>query len=287
MASSQQKSILAIVTLAFMLVVGFVGQQVLSATWNQPDRVVVWIFDIGQGDAIFIDAPEAQILIDGGPSSLIIEKLSSVMPFWDRSIDYVINTHPHADHVTGLNFVLERYFVDEVWYSGQEYYTETFKYFEELSAEQGSLVKSGSVIDLGAGAKLTVLWPDLNLDNILLDDPNAGSITTLLTYNETTILLTGDIGVDEELQILDELPHIDVLKVPHQGSMTSSGPIFLRHIEPSVAVITVGKNDYGHPHPIIVDRYKKIGSEIIRTDQDGDVRIISDGGEPQIQLFKL
>lgn len=287
MATTQSKSILAALTLVFLITVSVVSQQLLAARFSQPDRIVVWIFDVGQGDAIFIDAPEAQVLIDGGPSSLIVEKLSAILPFWDRSIDYVVNTHPHADHVTGLNFTLERYEVAEVWHSGQEYYTEAFQYFEELACNREQLVKDGSLINLGAGATLEIIWPDKNYNNAVLDDPNSGSLVALLTYDGTTILLTGDIGVGEELKIIDEVPQIDVLKVPHQGSLTSSGPVFLNQIKPDIAVITVGENDYGHPSPLVVDRYRALGTEIIRTDQDGDVRIISDGAEPSVQLFDL
>ena len=275
----------AILALIIVILISLLLQTVISGTTFQQDRLAVWVFDVGQGDAIFIDGPEKQILIDGGPNGIVLEKLTSVIPFWDRSIDVIINTHPHADHVTGLNYVLDRYEIEEVWVSGQNYGTDVFAEFESLKTPR--LVSSGYEIDLGAGAVLTVLWPEYDLDGQRLDDPNDGSVVTLVTYGDTTILLTGDIGVDEEEQLLDHLPRIDVLKVGHQGSITSSSPDFLDVIDPRYAIITVGENDYGHPSPIVLDRLESTGAIILRTDQDGDIRILSDGGEPEVTTFDL
>lgn len=276
----------AFIAIALMMLIAIISQAFVSAKLFNPDRVVVWIFDVGQGDAIFIDAPDKQILIDGGPNSVILEKLSSVMPFWDRSIDIVVNTHPHADHLVGINYVLDRYFVGEVFESGQDYNTDIVNRFDELTDNEQS-VKTGDIIELGGGAKLEILWPEADLSNIRTDDPNSGSVVALLTYGETTILLTGDIGADEELEIMNDLPLIDILKVAHHGSLYSSSPRFLREIKPRYAIFPVGKNSYGHPSPIVIDRLLRIGAEILRTDLDGDIRIISDGGEPEIKIFDL
>jgi len=286
MTKKLNKKIGSLLLLIFFVAITTLLQQNLSGKALADDRLVVWIFDVGQGDAIFIDALDGQVLIDGGPSAEILEKLSAVMPFWDRSIDLVVNTHPHADHVTGLNYVLERYEVEEVWVSGQEYGTEAFAYFEKLTPNADTVFQ-GETYDLGEGAKLTVLWPKTSLNNMLLDDVNDGSITLLLTYGETTILLPADLGIEQEAEILDQLPHIDVLKVGHQGSMTSSGLDFLKVTTPDVAVIPVGENDYGHPSSIIVERLRSIGAAVLRTDLDGDVRIVSDGHEPEIRIFDL
>ncbi len=272
---------LVLLTIAFII-----SQGVTSGRLFHPDRVIVWVFDVGQGDAIFIDAPEAQILIDGGPDGAVIEKLTSIMPPWDRSIDIMINTHPHADHVTGLIHVLSRYQVDWVFTSGQAYGSSVNAVFEELASNQRS-VKAGEVIGLGDEVTLTVLWPSVDINRESLEDPNAGSVVALFQYGETSMLLTGDIGVEEELKLIDDLGHIDVLKVGHQGSLTSSASAFLDAIQPDFAIISVGENDYGHPSPIVLDRLRATQAEIFRTDYYGDVRIISDGGEPIINTFDL
>lgn len=259
-------------------------QWLLSGTAFSDDALAVWVFDVGQGDAIFIDAPGAQVLIDGGPSSDIVEHLTRVMPPWDRSIDVVINTHPHADHVTGLVSVLERYDVGEVWVSGQSYRTDVVSYFDSLAPQRA--VGQGDEIDLGSGAHLEVLWPPETYNGAYLDDPNAGSIVALLTYGEVEILLTGDIGVEEELALLDQLGDIDVLKVGHQGSLTSTHPTFLEQIRPEYALISVGENDYGHPSPVVLGRLADAGASVFRTDLHGSLRVLLNGVTFDVRSFR-
>lgn len=288
--AKRDSKIKAVVGLMALVALTIIGQATVSATTFSSDRVAVWIFDVGQGDAIFIDAPDAQILIDGGRNGEVIEKLSAVMPFWDHSIDYVINTHPHADHVAGLNYVLERYNVGEAWVSGQEYGTDVFYFFEEWTQahDQWRVVKAGDEIDLGAGARLTVLWPEESVEGELLEETHDGNIVVLFEYGDTNVLLTGDFEAEEEMQILDDLDHVDVLKVGHHGSYTSTSEALLEDISPDWAVISVGEgNDYGHPHDSVVRRLRTFGVPILRTDQDGDIRILTDGEEPEIATFDL
>ena len=209
------------------------------------------------------------------------------MPRPDREIDLMINTHPHADHVTGLVEVIEYFGVGEVWVSGQEYGTRIFGEFEEVSDSLDRIVAAGEVYDLGGGAVMEVLWPVGSMDGGYLDDPNDGSLVVMLRDGDVDVLLTGDIGVEEEFAILDVVYDVDVLKVGHQGSATSSGMEFLEKVMPEVAVITVGKNDYGHPHGGVLDRLDAIGAEILRTDLDGDVRVVSDGASIEVKVFDL
>ena len=279
--------------LAVMLFIGvsLCLQLFTSPSLASKETLEVWVFDVGQGDAIFINAPEMQILIDGGGSSVILEKLTAVMPFWDRSIDLVVNTHPHADHYVGLISVLERYDVDEVWTTGLESRSEAFHYFKDLTESESSVFK-GEVeddysFDLGSGVMLEVIWPGDALDGQYFEDPNDASITTLLTYGDTTILLTGDIGVDQEVEILTDLEHVDVLKVGHHGSRTSTSVDLLKAITPDYAIISLGENSYGHPHEVVLDRLNAFGSIILRTDLDGDVRIATSGEEPSLAIFDL
>jgi len=247
------------------------------------EELTVWIFDIGQGDAIFIDGPEKQVLIDGGPNAGILEKLSAVMPFWDKDIDIIINTHPHADHVTGLVHVLERYDIGEVFDSGQFYKSNIFHTFDDMTDAKKATTDMD--FDLGAGAVLHIVYPAKNEGDF--EDVNEGSVVAMLEYGETTVLLTGDISVVQERELKDSLPHIDVLKVAHQGSRTSSDMMFLESISPDYAVIPVGENSYGHPHKEVLTRLNTVGATVLRTDQFGDVRILSRGGEPEVKGFDL
>ncbi|MCG2687578.1 MBL fold metallo-hydrolase [Candidatus Parcubacteria bacterium] len=259
-----------IIACAIAVVVIFQAYQYQS--WWRSD-VSVWVFDVGQGDAIFIDA-KTDVLVDGGPSSCVIEKLSQVLPFWDRSLDFIVNTHPHADHLAGLVDVLRRYQVDEVWTSGQVYETGVSGAFEGMSENIHKIVMVGSSIQLQEDVKLEVLWPNTSLEGKIFDDPNDGSIVLLLTCFNSRILLTGDLGSDQLEQIINYVGDIDVLKVGHHGSSASSSDKFLQAIDPEVAIISVGENDYGHPSQIVLDRLESEDAVIYRTDINGDTRVI-------------
>jgi len=261
------------------------AQGFVSGTLFSDERISVWVFDIGQGDSIFIDAPNAQVLVDGGPTSEVVEKLTSVLPFWDRKLDLIINTHPHADHVTGLVSVLQRYQVKEVWVSGQEYDSDVFEYFEKLGEVE--VVGAGAIYNLGAGATLEIVWPEVSVENQIFEDPNDDSLVAILVYNGTRILLTGDIGFEQENQ-LTEIGDIDILKVGHHGSSSATGSLFLESITPEYSIISVGiNNSYNHPSPVTLDRLRLIGSQIFRTDTQGDIHILLDKEGYKVTSFEL
>lgn len=242
--------------------------------------LTVWVFDVGQGDGIFIDGPERDVLIDGGSSRVIVEKISDVFPSWDRSIDRVVMTHAHSDHMTGLAEVMRRYRVGEFISGGGA--------SGVLASSSFPLVQftsAGDVYELGDGATLTTLWPT-RVSVSETDDLNEDSVVLFLRYGETTMLLTGDALADAESQW--PVGAIDVLKVGHHGSDTSTSWNLLRQTTPSTAIISVGsENDYGHPSPFVLDRLVRNGANVFRTDRDGDVVVESDGGEPTIRALKL
>ncbi len=273
-------------SIILLIAVSLVAEAFFSGTWLHPHRLAVWVFDVGQGDAIFIDAPGKQILIDGGPNDAILEKLASVLPPWDRRLDVIIATHPHADHVLGLDAVLENYQVDEVVDDGLVYNSAAALGFENLGGDTAVVASRGLSWDLGDGGVLKVIWPAAAAAGTFTDDVNDGSIVALLTYGQTTILLTGDAVVAQEEHFFADLPHVDVLKVGHHGSDTSSGPDLLKAITPNFALISVGvDNSYGHPSKIVLDRLHQVGAQVYRTDTDGDLRVLSDGGEPTVTNF--
>lgn len=260
----------------------------LTHPW-EPNLLTVWVFDVGQGDAIFIDGPEKQVLIDGGRGSSVLNRLSTVMPFYDPSIDLVIATHPHADHVGGLDDVMDRYDVADLWWNGEGYESDDQAAFEDrFSQTHASIPRIGDAYDLGNGAILSVVYvPSLSFHETS-EDPNDASIVCLLTYGETTMLLTGDSGIEQEKLFVGSLPRIDVLKIGHHGSDTSTSTATLDHLTPDVALISVGENnDYGHPDPVVVDRLVRFDISIWRTDQDGNIRVSTNGEEPQVDAFRF
>jgi len=242
----------------------------------------VSFLDVGQGDAIFIEGPNGnQVLIDGGRDRSVTRALGDVMPFYDRSIDVVIATHPDADHIGGLPYVLERFTVGAVIENGTTAETGVYEGFARMRDESGAAIYTavrGMVIDLGRGVYLRVLYPD---GVVRGGEANDGSIITQLIYGETEVLLTGDASkrIEEYLVVLDkgELAS-EVLKAGHHGSKTSSAAAFLAAVRPQYAVISAGAdNQYGHPHEEVTERFDQMQVSIIGTYDEGTITFVSDG----------
>jgi competence protein ComEC len=253
-----------------------------------PQLLEVNFFDVGQGDAIFIEGPQRhQILIDGGPSSIILEKLAKEMPFWDRTIDLIVLTHPEKDHISGLIEVLKRYKVENILWTGIIRDTPEFKEWEKLIENEGAkifIAKSGQKIT--SEFSLEVLYPFENLEGQELKDSNNTSIVSKLIFGKNSFLFTGDAYKSVERELLTKEADIDsdVLKVAHHGSKTSSAEEFIEKVSPEIAIISVGKNNtYGHPHQEVLDTLKKYGIKILRTDEQGDIKILSDSQKLKIK----
>lgn len=246
----------------------------------QTQGLKVWFFEVGQGDAIFIETPNGQqILVDGGPNNSILQKLSSVMLPWDHTIDAIVVTHPDADHITGLVSVLERYDVSMVYETGVRGGTPMIQALEQAIAveqSQNKIVRKGQLYNWD-GVQVFVRWPSEEAIQTQKDRNNT-SIALEIVYGNTSVLLTGDAEESVEDEISSSAGDIDVLKVGHHGSKTSTSFQLLKKVTPEVAVIPVGlDNNYGHPHPIVLERLKEAGARIFRTDFDGDILLISDG----------
>lgn len=245
----------------------------------------VCFFDMGQGDAIFIETPQQhQILIDGGPGSRILEKLSQEMPFYDRSLDLVILTHPEKDHMEGLIEVLKNYEVDYVLWTGILRDTAEFQEWQMILAQEKTptkIVQKGQRIIAGE-AIFNILHPFENLKGKELEDSNNTSIVTKLSFGNNSFLFTGDIYQAVEKKIAEKGDDLssDVLKVAHHGSKTSTSKEFLEKVLPGIAVIQAGRNNpYGHPHQEVLDRLRQYNVEILITGELGDIKIISNGNK--------
>jgi len=257
---------------------------------KKPEILEVNFFDVGQGDAIFIVSPQShQILIDGGPSSAILEKLSKEMPFWDRSIDLIILTHPESDHLSGLIEVLKKYKVENILWTGVIRDTSGYKEWTKSIKDEKAKIKIAQ-----AGQKITspglvmkILFPFENLEGQEVKDSNNTSIIAKLIYDENSFLFTGDAYKSVERELIDKKVGIDsnVLKVGHHGSKTSTSEEFIKEVSPEIAVIQVGKdNPYGHPHPETLETLAKYDIKVLRTDKDSDIKILCN---PQSLKLKL
>ncbi len=247
--------------------------------------LTVAFLDVGQGDAIYIEAPNGkQMLIDGGPDIKILQQLGKVMPFGDRSIDIVLETHTDSDHIGGLSFVLDKYRVSSIIENGSKSETNIYKNIEKkiIKKKINKIIANNKmhiIIDKEKNIYFDILFPDKNITKMSSND---GSIVGKLVYGEKSFMLTGDatiyaenkIGWNEKSEILKST----VLKLGHHGSKTSSSILWLEKVDPDVAIISAGKNNrYGHPHKKILDRLENLSIPYLATYQLGNIVFKTDG----------
>lgn len=286
----------------FLFVGGGLVGLVILAIWQYllffDGRLHLTICNVGQGDAIYLRTPKgADILIDGGPNDQALSCLSRHMPFWDRQLEMVILTHPQADHLTGLISVFKNY---QVKYFLAESLANPTTGFQELrraiSKEQVEILipQAGDKITIG-GIKIKILWPKEKIGDLRFwqnptesdrskeigrqVDLNTFSIISEIIYADFNAILVGD----ADLKVLSEAiggseGNIEVLQVPHHGSRFGLNEEILEKIQPEMGIISVGKNNrYGHPAKETLDLLREKTIRVLRTDEDGDIEIISDG----------
>ena len=254
------------------------------AAATMPDnRLHVSILDVGQGDAILIQQGNQQVLVDGGPSPQAITlELSRKMPFWDRTIELVVLTHPDTDHVTGLVEVLDRYQVKQVLHPDLDFESDIYdEWLRSVKDIKTTIAQAGQQNSLGE-ATIEVLNPRIpHLTDTGSDTDNNG-VVLHITMGEVSFLLTADIMWEAELELIAHRANLTstVLKVAHHGSNTSTTPEFLAVVNPQLAVISAGAdNRFNHPTPEIMQRLEeKLGPEnVYRTDRNGTAEFITDG----------
>ncbi len=278
---SHKASIIALTILSAIFLL------LLHEVWFSPNSKVttVHFFDIGQGDSALVTGPSGQqILIDGGPDFRTLEQLGKAMPFFDRSIDFLVLSHPHVDHIAAFPEVLRRYKVGQVIISGAAYENGPYEEFLTLVTEKKIpvlLPEPGKQIDLGDDLLMDLLWPPPVYLGEEVDEIHDSNVVFKLRYGNDSVLFVGDAEESIERQLLSKGNDVSatVLKVGHHGSRTSSGTGFLLAVDPELAVISVAsKNSYGLPHPSIVARLKAMDIPI-KTTMSGTVLWTMDGKE--------
>lgn len=258
---------------------GVVWYQILAE--RSSGSLELYFLEVGQGDSQLVSLPSGgvqpvQVLIDGGPAnSRILSELSEILPVNDTYIDLVIMSHPQLDHFGGLIDVLKKYKVGAFIGNGRKGETESYKALIEVLRE-----KQVPYIVLGEGDKIkyrdsifSVLGP--TEQNLLSKEINNTSLVLMLESGDLRALYTGDIGFDVERQLVQKYdPQAQILKVPHHGSKFSTSREFLAEVKSQVAVIGVGKNSYGHPTGEAIGRITDTGSMVLRTDEDGTIKIV-------------
>lgn len=247
------------------------------------NELKVIFFDVGQGDASLIRTPSGHhIIVDGGPNSRVLEKLGKEVPFWKRTIDLMILTHPQSDHITGLIEVLKHYKVENILWSGIEVNTAVFQEWKRLVEKEEANVQ---IAKLGQrvrekGFVMKVIYTFENLSNNTDFDINDTSVVAKVYFGKHSFLFTGDASTNIERVLIKNSISLrsNVLKVGHHGSKTSSDPEFISLVFPEIAIISVGKdNRYGHPHQQVLETLNSYGIKTLRTDEVGDIKVISNG----------
>lgn len=240
----------------------------------------VHFIDVGQADSILVQLPSGQnILIDGGNNddgTLVVNYLKQQGV---KRLDHVIGTHPHEDHIGGLDVAIRSFEVGKVYLPKVVHTSKTYE--DLLLAIKGkglkvTQAKAGVKLDVGSGIEAVMLAPNSSS----YEDLNNYSAVLKLTYGSTSFLFTGDAEAESESEILRVGYNLksDVLKVGHHGSSSSTTPAFLKAVSPKYAVISVGKdNKYGHPHPETLAKLAEAGVQVFRTDLQGTIVVISDG----------
>jgi len=279
----RRTSILALAALLIVAIAALAGCGKPAVDRAKVDKLTVNVVDVGQGDAILIRPPAGQVtLVDTGDVPARDKLVAYIKNKGIATIDTLIITHPHADHLGGAVAVLENFTVKRVFDSGQVTTSALYRQYLSLVQKKKipfALAGAGQEIDVG-GATLKVLSPPTPLiggEGAINDN----SIVARLVYGNFAMLLAGDAEQEAEAIMVKaaagELKS-QVLKSGHHGSRTSSSPAFLKAIGPEATIISLGAgNEYHHPHPSTLRRYNDLKLKIYRTDTDGTVTVTSDG----------
>lgn len=251
-------------------------------------KASVSMLNVGQGDAFLIQAPNgAQLLIDGGKDSKVLSELAKVMPVGDQTIDVVVATHPDADHIGGLSLVLDRYDVGLFLTSQVTSDTQIFKDLYGLLQEKSIpsyYVRRGMNLVLSPTTSFKILFPDRDTSGW---ETNTASVVGRLDVHGRSMLLNGDSPISIEQYLIKTAPKdidVDILKLGHHGSKTSSSSEFLKATSPALALISAGVNNrYGHPAPEVTARLKELGIQTLSTQDKGTVTLRTDGTKWTIQ----
>ena len=277
-----KKFFLTALALIFLLL-GFSTYQYFKFNDNNLHLVFC---NVGQGDGIFIRSPNGtDIIVDSGPDGSILGCLSDHMPFWDRTIELSFLTHPHEDHMRGFISIFKRYkvlnFATENLKNDTVLYREVVKEIQKAGIKSQNLI-AGDKFKISDGTQIRVVGP--SKDFLERTSPNKkigeskefASLELLISSGSFRALLTGDSQIEELNEAQQFLSKVDIFQIPHHGSKYGTDSQFLNSINPKLAVISVGKNKYGHPSAQVLKILSELNVKYLRTDQHGDIEIVAD-----------
>ena len=253
---------------------------------NNSGKLISHYIDVGQGDSEFIELPNGEtMLIDAGTSAYGETVVDYIKNLGYSKIDYLVGTHPHADHIGGMQEVVKSFDIGSIYMPKASTNTKTYENLLTAIKDKGLKIKTakaGVSVVSDSDLKVEMLAPNSSE----YDDLNNYSAVVKITYKNNKFLYMGDAEKVSEDEITADVS-ADVIKIGHHGSTSSSSAEFVKKVNPTYAVICVGKdNDYGHPKDTILKRWEKIGAEILRTDNNGSIEITSDGDNISVKTEK-
>ena len=255
------------------------------AAYTDEGKLRVTMLDVGQGDAFLVETPTQNILIDTGDIDANDKLLAGLNKAGVNRLERVILTHPHADHIGGIQAVLKNFLVDEIIDNGIASSSPLYKNYRNADV-QFSTLKAGDIVDFGGGVQFKVLYPTAELVKAVTSKsqrskPNNESIVGKLTFGDFSMLFTGDAEKAVEDEILSPYLKATILKAGHHGSRTSSSANFIANVRPEYVFISAGKNNrFGHPHNQALENYRVnfvIPEKIFCTAFNGSVVVETDG----------
>ena len=269
------KVIYGLVVAIFIIATALFGEKINSnETFAYGESVVVRYLDVGQADSILVQSEGINMLIDAGTNSSGQTVVKDLENLGVTKIDYLIGTHPHEDHIGGMDDVIKNFDIGIIYMPKIQTNTKTFEDVLDAVSEKGLKITSpqkGDEFEVG-GTRCEIMTDGIEDTSNL----NLSSIVIRMTYGTQSFLFMGD--AEKENEETRQWPQTTVLKVGHHGSSTSSSTQFLNEVQPQISVISVGKdNKYGHPTKTTINKLEKIKTKIYRTDESGTITITCDG----------
>ena len=293
-----KKTLLLLVSLCLCLLLVGCGNKTDNKVQGKTvaqEKMVVTVLDVGQADAILLQTEGKNILVDSGLSDNADKLVAELKKLGVKKVDILVATHPHADHIGGMNAVLKNFEVGKIYDSGQVTTSKMYQKYLKTVKEKKipfALLRASDRIEFGSdGAVLEVLGPQEPLLKDTRSDVNANSIVMRLAYKKFTMMLAADATSETEARILQvfakDKVHSQVLKVAHHTSKYSNTDAWLEAVKPEVAIASYSKeNEYGFPHQVTLKRLSKVGAKYYNTADNGNVRVTTDGESYQIKTDK-
>lgn len=277
MKKHKRKYYLISIILAFFLVTVFNLNSTIYQTDISSEQIKVHFINVGQGDSIFIELDnDKTMLIDAGESDKKDLVKSYISDLGYNSINYLVGTHPHSDHIGGMYYIIDNFSIEKIYMPKAITNTKTYENLLETISSHNlkiNTAKSNVIIYDSENLKIDILAPDENKYTNL----NNYSAVVKLVYGDTCFLFMGDAEIESENKIKSDI-NCDVVKIAHHGSSTSSNDDFVKRVNAKYAVVSVGEdNKYNHPNNEVLKRWEKSGALIYRTDRDGNIIFKSDG----------